>query len=312
MEIIRETKLEGVLPERINFNYEELKKELNEKLQRYQGKEKTDASNYKERKADRARLNDLARSLNDDRKQLKQQLLAPLTNGTPEHISYSDQIDDLIGAIKMVVGEIDNGIKEYEESERAKKRENIIGFFKSHWVETFAESPFKSCLNSAHWQNFAEEQMNRKRNAWLNATCDDEFIRCEIRAEVSRCAQAYKLIETTYKDEDELTRTKAFDALAIKFDTAEAMSVVAAHKEQVKRIEAAKNAKRIEEEKKMAAKVNLSEPVGTTGAKPVLYSCTMKFVGSAQAFKDLKEYLEMNNNITYEVVEHMTEIEQPK
>ena len=71
----------------------------------------------------------------------------------------------------------------------------------------------------------------------------------------------------------------------------------------------AKKAETKQEEQKMAAKVNLSEPVGTTGAKPVLYSCTMKFVGSAQAFKDLKEYLEMNNNITYEVVEHMAEIE---
>lgn len=312
MEIIRETKLEGVLPERISFNYEELKNELDERLKVYQGKEKTDASNYKERKADRARLNDLARSLNDDRKQLKQQLLSPLTNGTPEHISYSDQIDQLIGSIKMVVGEIDAGIKEYEDGLREAKRTDIIAFFKSHWVDAFVtsgECAFDSIKNSAHWQNFAEEQMNRKRNAWLNATCDDEFIRGEIRNEVTRCVQAYKLIETTYKDEDELTRTKAFDALAIKFDTAEAMSVVAAHKEQVKRIEEAKNAKRIEKEKKMAAKVNLSEPVGTTGAKPVLYSCTMKFVGSAQAFKDLKEYLEMNNNITYEVVEHMVEIE---
>ena len=130
MEIIRETRLEGVLPERISFNYEELKNELDERLKVYQGKEKTDASNYKERKADRARLNDLARSLNDDRKQLKQQLLSPLTNGTPEHISYSDQIDQLIGSIKMVVGEIDAGIKEYEDGLREAKRTDIIAALK--------------------------------------------------------------------------------------------------------------------------------------------------------------------------------------
>lgn len=312
MEIIRETRLEGVLPERISFNYEELKNELDERLKVYQGKEKTDASNYKERKADRARLNDLARSLNDDRKQLKQQLLSPLTNGTPEHISYSDQIDQLIGSIKMVVGEIDAGIKEYEDGLREAKRTDIIAFFKSHWIDAFVtsgECAFDSIKNSAHWQNFAEEQMNRKRNAWLNATCDDEFIRGEIRNEVTRCVQAYKLLDAQYKDEDEVTRIKAFDALAVSFDTAYAMSVVQAHKEQIAKVEQKKKEQAKQEEQKMAAKVSLSEPVGTTGAKPVLYSCTMKFVGSAQAFKDLKEYLEMNNNITYEVVEHMVEIE---
>lgn len=310
MEIIRKTRIEGVLPERVDFNYIELKNELDNKLMMYRGKEKTNASNYKERKADRARLNDLARSLNDDRKQLKQQLLAPITNGSPDDPSYSDKIDNLIGAIKMVVGEIDNGIKEYEESEKLKKRDNIINYFASHWKDTFSQSPYVSCFNSSHWQNFAEEQMNRKRNAWLNATCDDEFIRGEIHAEISRCAQAYKLIEATYKDEDELTKTKAFDALAEKFNTADSIEVVNAHKEQIKRIEEREKAIKEAQEAEMVNKVNLQEPIGPSGAKPKIYSCTMKFVGSADAFKNLKEYLDINNNITYKVVEHMTEIQQ--
>lgn len=311
MEIIRETRLEGVLPERISFNYEQLKAELDARLELYRGKEKTNAQNYKERKADRARLNDLSRSLNDDRKQLKQQLLAPITNGTPDNMSYSDKIDQLIGSIKMVVGEIDAGIKEYEDGLRERKHEDIIAFFKSHWVDAFVtsgECESESVKNSSHWQNFAEEQMNRKRNAWLNATCDDEFIRGEIRSEVTRCVQAFKLIDAQYKDEDEVTRIKAFDALAVSFDTAYAMKVVQDHKEQVARIEKNKREQEAAKEREMAEKVTLSEPIGNNGASPQMYTCTMKFVGTAQSFKDLKEYLGMNSGITYEVIDHMKEI----
>lgn len=311
MEIVVSTKLDGVLPERIEFNYDELKKELDERLLKYSSKDKTDATNYKERKADRARLNELARALNDDRKNLKNTLLAPITNGTPDNMSYSDKIDDLIGMVKMVVGEIDNGIKEYEDGLRERKREDITAFFKSHWVDAFSESNNQVLINSKHWSNFAEEQMNRKRNAWLNATCDDEYIRSEIRAEVSRCVNAYMLICTTYKDEDELTKTKALDALSVKFDTADAMQAVESHKAQVAAAKKRDEERKRAEEASMANKVVLSEPIQPgQGAKPSMYSCTMKFVGSMAAFNNLKEYLEMNKDITYTVVEKMAEIEQ--
>lgn len=311
MEIVLETNLDGVIPERIEFNYDELKRELNERLLKYSGKEKTDWSNYKERKADRARLNELSRALNDDRKRIKNKLLSPMTNGTPDNMSYSDKIDDLIGMVKMAVGEIDNGIKEYEDSLRESKRNDIIGFFKSHWVDAFAESGNSVLINSSHWMNFAEEQMNRKRNAWLNSTCDDEYIRSEIRAEVKRCVSAYMLILSTYKDEDELTKTKAIDALASRFDTADAISAVENHKAQVERAKKEEEERKRAEEASMAKKVVLVEPMEPSqGAKPSMYSCTMKFVGSMTAFENLKEYLAMNKDITYTVVEKMAEVKQ--
>ena len=296
------------LPNRIDFNYTELKNELSARLQTYSGKEKTDITNYKERKADRAKLNALERTLNDSRNNIKNQLLAPMTEGSPDNMSFSDKIDDLIGMVKMVVGEIDNGIKEYEESEKSRKREDIMAFFRSHWTDAFSECG-TVILNSRHWTDFAEEQINRRKNSWLNSTCDAESIREEIRTEVRRCVQAYMLINEMYKDDDELTRTKAFDALSVNFDTQATITIVNDHKRQSKLSAEVEERKRTEEEESMAKKVVLSEPINpSSGAEPEIYSCTMKFVGSVEAFRNLKEYLSMNKDITYTIVCPMSKV----
>lgn len=310
MEVIRKTQLDGVLPERIEFNYRELKDELNKKLATYHGKNSTDRSNYKERKADRARLNDLARALNQERVNIKKQLLAPIDYGTPENASFSNQIDDLIGSIKMVVGEIDAGIKAFEESEKAKKREDIMGYLHSHVVDVFAED--ETFRKSGHFDRWAEEQMTRRTNAWLNATCSNEFIQKEIRDEITRCANAVMLMKATYKDEDEIVLVKAKDALALDFDTNHMMQVVQSHKNQVAAIERAKAEQTKREEVALAQKVNTAVPnaQSTTQAKPTVYSCTMKFVGTAEAFKNLKEYLSLNTDITYQVLKGMEEVAQ--
>ena len=310
MEIIRKTQLDGVLPERIEFNYQELKDELAAKLATYNGKDSTNRSNYKERKADRARLNDLARALNQERINIKKQLLAPIDYGTPENESFSNKIDDLIVSIKMVIGKIDAGIKAFEESEKEKKREDIMAYLHSHVVDTFAED--ETFRKSGHFDRWAEEQMTRRTNAWLNATCSNEFIQKEIRDEITRCANAVMLMKATYNDEDEVVLIKAKDALALDFDTNHMMQVVQSHKDQIAAIERANAEKAKREEAALAKKVNTAVPnaQGIAQSKPTIYSCTMKFVGTAEAFKNLKEYLSMNTDITYQVVKSMEEVKQ--
>lgn len=307
MEFIQSTQIS--LPDRIDFNYDQLKDEISKKLETYKGKESTDATNYKDRKNDRARLNDFARSLSDEKKRMKSVLLAPMTNGSPENLSYSDQIDDLVNAIKATVTEIDAGIKAYEERLKEKKRSDIMTYLHSRVTEEFIHDVETQVYEkSGHFDRFAEAQMNRSRNAWLNATCSDEFIRGEIDAEIERCVQAVKLIEATTKDDDDLTKEKAKNALAIDFDTNHAIFVVTAHKAEVAAVKAREEQKRIEEEKSLAEKVVVSDPISVNGAKEPLYSCTLKFVGTVTAFQNLKDYLSMNENIKYTTVEQMAEV----
>ena len=308
MEIIQATKIE--LPDRIDFNYEELKSEIGKKLEAYKGKELTDASNYKDRKNDRARLNDFARSLSDEKKRMKSMLLAPMTNGSSENLSYSDQIDDLVNTIKATVTEIDAGIKAYEERMKEQKRSEITAYLHSQVTDAFAQdAEMQVYEKSGHFDRFAEAQMNRPKNAWLNATCSDEFIRSEIDSEIERCVQSVKLIDATYANEDDLTKEKAKNALAIDFDANHAIFVVNTHKAEVEAVKKREEQKRQEQERKLAEKVVVSDPIKVNGAKEPIYTCTLKFVGTIAAFQNLKDYLSMNNDIQYTTVGQMTEVQ---
>lgn len=65
------------LPEKISFNFEELKTELQAKTQHYETLVYTD-DQIKEAKADRANLNRLKKALNDERIRRRKSILHPL------------------------------------------------------------------------------------------------------------------------------------------------------------------------------------------------------------------------------------------
>lgn len=292
------------LPNRIEFNYEELKKELESKLSEYTNKSSTNSTNYRERKADRARLNELARSLDQERKNVKKTLLAPMENGTEDNPSFVKKIESIVGIIKMAVGEIDNGIKMYEESVKEDKRVVINGFLKSQVEDAFANLD-NEMIHSEHFSKWAEEQMNRKQNAWLNSTCDMDFIENEITREVNRCLVAYTALKRYTNTNDELTKIKGFNELKKCFDITAAMRVVEQH---VKEIQEAKEAEVKKEEEQNQ---KLSEGITTNQGEPEepIYSVTLKFVGKASALRNLKDYLKMNeNDIKYQIVVNQIEV----
>jgi hypothetical protein len=292
------------LPKRIEFNYEELKQELETKLSEYANKSSTNATNYRERKADRARLNELARSLDQERKNVKKTLLAPMENGTEDNPSFVKKVESIVGIIKMAVGEIDNGIKAYEESVKEDKRVVINGFLKSQ-VEDAFENLDKEMIHSEHFSRWAEEQMNRKQNAWLNATCDMDFIEGEITKEVQRCVVSYMALRKYMESSDELTKIKGFNELRKSFDITAAMRVVEEHIKELKEAQKAK-VKKEEQQNQM-----LSEGISTKEGEPEepIYSVTLKFVGKASALRNLKDYLKMNeSDIKYQIVVNQAEV----
>ena len=64
------------LPEAILFNYDELKKELTEKVKTYETMAYTD-DQIKDAKADRANLNKLKKALNDERIRREKEYMQP-------------------------------------------------------------------------------------------------------------------------------------------------------------------------------------------------------------------------------------------
>jgi hypothetical protein len=97
----------------IHFNYEELKKELTEKVSKYDGLIYTE-SDIKDAKADRAQLNKFKKALNDERLRQEKEYMTPFN-------VFKNQINELIGIIDKPVSMIDKQVKDYEEKKKAEK-----------------------------------------------------------------------------------------------------------------------------------------------------------------------------------------------
>lgn len=110
------TDLSG-LPQTIDFNFEAMKAELDTKLERYRSLVVTE-DGIKEAKEDRAALNKLKTAINDRRREIKRQCLAP-------YDAFEKKCKDLTGMIDQASGSIDDQVKAFEEQEKAQKRQQL-------------------------------------------------------------------------------------------------------------------------------------------------------------------------------------------
>lgn len=120
----------------IEWNYEELKAELSQKLEDYKGLVYTEEQ-IKEAKADRAKLNALATAIDSKRKEIKKQCLQP-------YEQFEAQIKDLLALIKEPVSLIDTQIKDFEEEKKKKKLEEVKELFEKLKTEAGEELEFIS------------------------------------------------------------------------------------------------------------------------------------------------------------------------
>ena len=112
-----------LLPEKILFNYEELKQELVEKIAHYETLVYTDEQ-IKDAKADKAALNKLKKALNEERIRVKKEYLKPFED-------FEKKINEIISIIDEPVTAIDKQIKQYEEKNRQEKLEKVKELWQS-------------------------------------------------------------------------------------------------------------------------------------------------------------------------------------
>lgn len=111
------------LPEKILFNYEELKQELTEKVSHYETLVYTD-DQIKEAKADRANLNRLKKALNDERIRREKEYMQPFN-------TFKTQINEIIGIIDKPMAVIDKQVKAYEDKQKQDKMDAIKNLWES-------------------------------------------------------------------------------------------------------------------------------------------------------------------------------------
>lgn len=160
---------EVIIPERIDFNFEELKTELSEQVEKYRNLVYTD-DQIKECKADKASLNRLKKALNDERIRRKKEYLKPFEE-------FEGKVNEIIKIIDEPLQLIDKQVKEFEEKKKADKRIEIGAF----WETT--EHP--------EWMTLARIFDER----WLNATYTMKQIQADITGWINRVNSELETLE---------------------------------------------------------------------------------------------------------------------
>lgn len=148
---------EVTIPEKISFNYEELKAELTEKVAFYETLVYTD-DQVKDAKADRATLNKLKKTLNDERIRREKEYMQPFNE-------FKAQVNEIIGIIDKPIAVIDKQVKEFEDQKKANKQKDIEELFASIGFQSFVTLEKiwdPKWLNASTSMKSIEEQMRSR------------------------------------------------------------------------------------------------------------------------------------------------------
>ena len=146
------------LPGQILFNYEELKQELTEKVSYYENLVYTDEQ-IKEAKADKATLNKLKKSLNDERIRMEREYMEPFND-------FKSKLNEIISIIEKPIAAIDLHVKAYDDKQKQDKKDQIMAL----WDEMEKPAELKFDLV------FEERMLNTSFNMKHVKTCFTDAI----------------------------------------------------------------------------------------------------------------------------------------
>lgn len=109
------------LPKEIDFNDEEIKSQIKEKVSFYKNLVYTE-DQLQEAKKDRASLNKFFTALENRRKEVKKECLEP-------YETFEKKINEITAIIREPIALIDKQVKDFEEKEREEKRKEIEKLF---------------------------------------------------------------------------------------------------------------------------------------------------------------------------------------
>lgn len=209
MELIMATDLEKSLPQKIDFNYEAIKSELSEKLERYNNLVVTEGS-ISAAKKDKAALNKLKTALEDRRKDVKKECLRP-------YEEFEQKIKELVSMIDAPVLAIDGQIKAFDEIKKEEKRADIQGFYTENIGDLASLLPFDKIFDPR----------------WLNATYKIEDAQKEITDRIFKTRNDIGIIKAMNLSGEQ----QVLDVYLRTLDMSAALSEKARLEEQQKRME---------------------------------------------------------------------------
>lgn len=274
MELIAHIEKTGV----IKFDNTELKTELKNALEKYRNLVYTDET-IKEAKADRAKLNNLTKAIEEKRKEIKRLYVEPLDD-------FERKIKELTALIAAPCAEIDGQVKRFEEAQKDSKRKELLEFAD---LETNKLIPFKDKFLSA---SFIADKM-------LNASSSIKKSKEEIVEAVSKIKEGIDLIQT-FPDHRQA-------GLMLSFSVSRDLAAVIRRNQELDEME------KIQSEQKEKAKLekigvkeepkkSVEQEYKSNVPQVELMTFTLKLTGTKEKLIELRKYI-VANGINYEKVE---------
>lgn len=170
----------------IKWNYDEIKAEVSAKMQHYKSLVYTDEQ-IQVAKADRATLNKFITALENKRKEIKKQCLAP-------YEAFEKELKEIVAIVGEPVKLIDSQVKTFEEQQKQIKLENIL-------------LVWNGIENGPEWLKI-EQIFNEK---WLNASVKISAVEKEINAKLEQIAKDLETLRNlpdfSFEAIDEYKRT---------------------------------------------------------------------------------------------------------
>lgn len=301
MEFIMKTDLKQ-MPDKIEFNYEEMKAEFSKKLVHYNTLVVTEDS-IRDAKADKAALNKLKEAIETRRKEIKKTYLLPYEN-------LEKQCKELVAMIDAPVKSIDGQIAVFDQKLQDEKWKQISEYYNTEVKELKGLVPLEKIVSSK-WKNKGESLES------VNNGIGDTLER--IRGELETISTLHSEFEQQIKDVylNDYNLSKALMEQKRLEDRKRQLEEMERQKEE--RRKQAEEAERKRQEEQQRAAQNVSEPVieakkespvqavtedtPATPTAPITpkYSATFKVTGTQTQLQALAAFMK-KYNINYEVI----------
>lgn len=299
LEIYNPTKENTV--KQIDWNFEELKKEITEKAEMYGSLVYTD-ENIKEAKADRAKLNKFIKVLEDKRKDVKKMMLEPYTQ-------FESQVKELVSIIGEANDNIASQVKAYTEKLREEKREKVKEIYdKAMSVEgaegiaeiltfdrVFKESFLNSSTTFKSIVNEIEDLRDRVRHDLEVINADTGEYQFEMKQAYLKNLDMTEAISVKQQFEEN-TRKKAEYEAKRKAEMEERKAREEAEAQKV--VQAGKQVVVEQQPEETQQEVEATKIVEATVTEERKFTVSFKVYGTQKQLRELKEFL-TSNNIEY-------------
>ena len=299
LEIYNPTKENTV--KQIDWNFEELKKEITEKAEMYGSLVYTD-ENIKEAKADRAKLNKFIKVLEDKRKDVKKMMLEPYTQ-------FESQVKELVSIIGEANDNIASQVKAYTEKLREEKREKVKEIYdKAMSVEgaegiaeiltfdrVFKESFLNSSTTFKSIVNEIEDLRDRVRHDLEVINADTGEYQFEMKQTYLKNLDMTEAISVKQQFEENARKKAEYEAKR-KAEMEERKAREEAEAQKV--VQAGKQVVVEQQQEETQQEVEATKIVEATITEERKFTVSFKVYGTQKQLRELKEFL-TSNNIEY-------------